>query len=51
MTHDDVSHKSSNLGIFGWIIISLLAVVALMTSVGMFTVGILSVLGIPLMPS
>jgi len=51
MSNDAVAHESGDLGIFGWIILAILAVVALGASVGMFAVGILSVLGIPLMPA
>jgi len=46
MSNDAVAHESGGLGILGWIVLALLTVVALGASVGMFAVGILSVLGI-----
>ena len=51
VVHEKVSRESGDLGVFGWIIIALLTVVGLGVSVGMFAVGILSVLGINVMPA
>jgi hypothetical protein len=46
-THEAVAHASGeNIGVLGWIVVVLLAVVALAVSVGMFAVGILSVFGV-----